>query len=140
MAISYKIDKSARTVLYRVDGRVGDRDIIELSRAAGEDPKYAGELNGLVDARAENIEIGVTADGVRELVEFNRKFPSDLNHQRVAIVASTDLGYGMSRMLQAYSEDLPGEYSVFRDMAEACAWLEIPATVCDAPEGWIDVG
>lgn len=140
MPISYKIDKKSGTVLYRAAGRVADQDMIALSRAAGRDPEYVGGLNGLVDARGEAFELDISAIGLRNLADFNRDFPRDLNHARMAIVANSDLAYGLSRMMQAYAEDLSPDYSVFRDMAEACRWLGIPPTVCDENDGWIEVG
>jgi tetrahydromethanopterin S-methyltransferase subunit E len=42
---------------------------------------------------------------------------------RVAMVATTDVHYGLSRMYQAFRSDSPLDLRVFRDMREARTWL-----------------
>lgn len=52
-------------------------------------------------------------------------FFSSLGHevgQRVALLASTDLSYGVMRMLAAWAEDSGIDVDVFRDSDEAFRW------------------
>ncbi len=42
---------------------------------------------------------------------------------RRAIVAETDIKFGMARMYEMYGEADPTQIEVFRDMAEARRWL-----------------
>ena len=54
---------------------------------------------------------------------------------RVANVVSRDHDYGMTRMLELTSQgELPHEFSVFRDMDEACEWLEVDRAAVLWPE------
>ncbi|MFV2059750.1 MAG: hypothetical protein ACC653_03640 [Gammaproteobacteria bacterium] len=50
----------------------------------------------------------------------------------IAAVMNTDLGYGLSRMWQAYTDDIPWNAKVFRTRAEAEDWLreEIDVDLC----------
>ncbi len=41
----------------------------------------------------------------------------------IAAVMNSDLGYGMSRMWQAYTDDIPWNAKVFRTRPEAEQWL-----------------
>ncbi len=51
--------------------------------------------------------------------------------RKVAILASSDLGFGMMRML-AVMRERPGlVLNVFRDLEEAKAWLGLPADLGD---------
>ena len=44
---------------------------------------------------------------------------------RRAIVAPTDVAYGVARMFQVYAEHEAFSVSVFRTIAEACSWLRL---------------
>jgi hypothetical protein len=139
MASFYRIDRDSETVLYRFEGDVTDDELIRSSRSVTDAPGYRGGMKGIVDLRDVTDQVRVSAGGVRRLSEFNRSFPEELNHARMAIVASEDLAYGLSRMLQAYSEGLGGDYAIFREMTEACAWLGISAGIPDAGAEWIQL-
>ncbi len=139
MPVYYRIDRESATVLYRSEGDVAEEDMIKISRAVVQDPEYEAGMNGIVDLRSVSPDLNISADGLRELSEFNRVLSVHHNRTRMAIVADTDLMYGFARMLQTYSDDLPSDYSVFRDMAEACDWLGISTAVWDASDGWIRV-
>jgi len=55
--------------------------------------------------------------------------------RKVAILASSDFGFGMMRML-ALMRERPGlVLDVFRDLGEAKAWLGLPADLGDPFEG-----
>ena len=44
----------------------------------------------------------------------------------MALVASEDFEFGLSRMWEAIAQDLPLEIKVFRDMDEARTWVVEP--------------
>ncbi len=50
----------------------------------------------------------------------------------IAAVMNSDLGYGLSRMWQAYTDDIPWNAKVFRTRSEAEDWLreEIDVELC----------
>ncbi len=135
----YRIDRESGTVLYRTEGDVAEEDMIKTSNAVARDPEYRVGMNGIADVRAVDSNVSVSADALRELSDFNRMLPEELIHPRMAIVADTDLLYGLSRMWQMYSEDLPNDYAVFRDITEACDWLGISTAVWDTNDDWTRV-
>ncbi len=51
--------------------------------------------------------------------------------RRVAILTSSDLGFGMMRMLVLMRERPELVLNVFRDLEEAKAWLGLPAELGD---------
>lgn len=82
--------------------------------------KYKREL---VDGR----QIGAmhtTAEGQQELAVLVGGLEDQLRGYRLAMVADSDLVFGMFRMWDMQRADLDYEVRVFRDYDEALAWLE----------------
>ena len=57
--------------------------------------------------------------GFSEWVRENR-WPGE---GRTAVVVSRDLHFGLARMYEMFSSDLPVEFVVFRDLEAATAWV-----------------
>ena len=74
----------------------------------------------LIDARRADVRFS-SAD-VREIVELLRSLSRRHRLGRTAVVVSTDMAYGIIRMLQLLVEDTCVVYP-FRDLAEAEQWL-----------------
>ena len=62
----------------------------------------------------------MTSAGVRELAS---RSPVLAHSSRRAIVAPSDLGFGMARMYGALREESGGGVRVFRDLDEARRWV-----------------
>ncbi len=79
--------------------------------------RYLWDLQKLVEGP------GTSGDLRQMLVELERL--ADLwDGSRVAILATSDLHYGVARMFTAFAVNLDIEYRTFRDADEARAWLE----------------
>ena len=88
--------------------------------------EHRGPWRELVDGRA-TTEMAVTSEGQARLAAFAATtFASSLRDGRVAMLASTDICYGMFRMWEMRREDLNYTVSVFRDEAAAREWLGLP--------------
>ncbi len=74
----------------------------------------------LIDTRRATETELTTAD-LRYLAERDTKRPTRIS--KVAIVADSDVGFGLARMYQSLSDGQETEVSVFRDEGEARAWL-----------------
>ena len=57
--------------------------------------------------------------------------------RKVAILAPSDLGFGMMRMLALMREQPGLTLNVFRDLEEAKAWLGLPADIGDPFEDMV---
>ena len=51
---------------------------------------------------------------------------------RVALVAETDLQFGIARLFQSICDPVDASISVFRSLAEAHAWLGLPPGTDDS--------
>lgn len=85
---------------------------------ATHDPELPKQF--LWDMRA--VQIDWSADEIRSFAAWVRA-----NRQpgegRTAVVVARDFHFGLARMYEVFSADLPVEFVVFRDMESAMAWI-----------------
>lgn len=85
-------------------------------------PDFRSDAAALWDLREATGDF--PTEDVRHLVDFVTKLVGDGDQGKVAIVVSSDLGFGMSRM---YETILGGQtrkpMKVFRDLDDAQSWL-----------------
>jgi len=93
--------------------------------------EFAPDSNTLWDLRALDF---TTVDRELELqlIEIRKQYP-ERGEARIAFVTGDDpLAYGMTRMYEMLSGSLPQQMRVFKDFAEAEAWLLPRQTVVKA--------
>ena len=76
----------------------------------------------LIDSR--DAEHDLSPSDIRRLVELvgHLQAAPGLSH-RTALVVSTPMDFGMARMYGALAHNVDPDFSVFRDLGEAEAWL-----------------
>ena len=95
---------------------------VELAfRAALGDPAKPVLRALLYDVRDSAVVATRTTPQVREAVAFFHGLGQQVG-QRVALVATTDVAYGVMRMVAGWAEGQEIEALVFRDPDEALAW------------------
>ena len=67
----------------------------------------------------------VDANAVRRAAEVVGRFEHGDERVRVALLAPSDVAFGLARMYGTLVESFQREVRVFRDAAAACAWLGI---------------
>jgi len=67
-------------------------------------------------------------DELEEIVLFVKKKGHAKRRGKTALVSTSDLDFGLSRMAENYaeSENLPWQIQAFRTMAEALKWIHAP--------------
>ncbi len=116
-SLSYKIDGG---ILYEiVIGEIGVEEQCGFIREVLSDPALPSPLKVLRDAREQDGLIGDSLNDLQPIISIakNAFMPAG---SRMAIVASDDLVFGMSRVFQAHLDE---NVSVFRDYDEAREWL-----------------
>lgn len=125
MPIEYRVDHERRVILSRIHGTLTDEDAFGYQAALGSQPDLAGydELADMTDV----VEIVLPSpDRVRDLAWFSATMDRPDRPSRIAIVAPTDLAFGLGRMYEAYRSAHPGSnrnVGVFRTRSEALAFL-----------------
>ena len=132
MPIAYGIDRERRLVVAVPYGTLEDAHVFGYQREVWSLPELAGfdELIDMTDVQhialpspQRVVDLATLSAGMDAPAEAGRR-PA-----RMAIVAPTDLAFGLGRMYQAYrsmkSAGVPRHVGVFRTMAEAMQFLEI---------------
>lgn len=103
-------------------GVVTDAELVEYYTHLSSPPP--APWTELVDGTA-MTRMEFTPAGYRQLRQlFGSKYADVLWGGRVAMLAATDAAFGMFRMWELQREDLNYTVRVFRDRAEALAWLQ----------------
>ena len=127
MPIEYRIDHERRLVIATGHGVLTLEDILGYQEDVWSRPELSG-YNELIDmSRVEQI-ASPSIGGVRDLAKFSARMDTPSLSSRFAIVAPTDLAFGLGRMYEAY-RSLDGrstkQVGVFRSLAEALAFLGV---------------
>lgn len=121
MPITYTLDHDQRRMFTRAEGLLTRHELEQHLDVEAQD--HAEEYAELFDARDATTDI--TADDVRGLVDRARRWQaSGIKVGPTAIVATTDVVYGMARMYAMLAEFLNAPVEVFRDVASAMEWLD----------------
>lgn len=118
MAISYSIDREKQIVYSVFSGHVSNEEIIDYQNALRRHPDFHPGMRELLDC-SEEQEVESRMLNVLELVKTS---PWGADAKR-AIVATTPLIFGTSRVFQTLITPQHGNVNVFRDRAAAEAWL-----------------
>ncbi|MAE93493.1 MAG: hypothetical protein CL910_02405 [Deltaproteobacteria bacterium] len=111
MALKSRVDNATGTYVIEGSGEVAGAEVVAACPSLG-NPAARRQLWDLT----ETLSVNVAAAAVRSLAAKSPHFPGS----RVAIAAAVDQVYGLARMLQ---ELAAGEVGVFRNRADAAAWL-----------------
>jgi len=119
MPSSYKIDKARRLVLSEGSGLLTMPDLLAHQDKLAGDPDFSADYSQLYDL-TQVTDVELTPNDLRRLAQRSLFLPN----ARRAIVVSSDVVFGLSRMFEMFRESL-GETGirVFRDHAEALTWV-----------------
>src|SRR3954468_14691850 len=119
MPLTYSVDSVNGVLRAKGDGMLSMDDLRAYFTATRADPLVEPTMHRLMDLR------GVTqlpsTDELRQLATFSRANAPDPS-ARMALLASSDLAFGVSMMFKAYA-GYGERLAVVRDEAEAMAWL-----------------
>jgi hypothetical protein len=128
MPITYRVDHEAKVVLAEGTGTVTDDDVFGYQREVWSRSDVRG-YNELVDVSAVKHVKLPSAQRVRDLAEVSAEMEAQAGAaKRFAIVATSPIVYGLSRMFQTYREmdkRNKTQVKVFRNRQEALAFLGI---------------
>jgi hypothetical protein len=122
MAIRDRWDPELRTLFVELSGVVNDAELVGYGqRLLRRDDIPLGH-NELIDLR-ELEATDVESASLRETASAFRGQDKTVYESRVAVVATSDVAFGLARMYQSFRGDSTVEFEVFRDIAGARSWL-----------------
>jgi hypothetical protein len=118
--VTFRIDAANRLVAITCTGPVTLNDLLATQTALRADPAFDPGFDLLFDLRQASL-AGVDAGSLRRAAAGTPFAPS----ARRAYVAGDDAGFGVARMLQAFSEfEKRGDsVRVFRELDAALTWI-----------------
>jgi len=120
MPITAHVDPDTGIAHYSATGDVTRDDVLSIIAQVYSDPAFRSPWLSMWDLTGGRPLF--TADELREVAAYVRAHrPVDAG--RIAIVATEDLAFGMSRMYEVFASDLQVETKVFRDSEPARQWL-----------------
>ena len=122
--MEYTIDRDARLVRIVGSGRLTDEEMLQCITSLRSDPDLEPDMNTLSDMR--DVQVGFSSEGVSSMVGIMESTADRRSAARAAIVVSSDVAFGMGRMIEIMSEErVDPSFRIFRDMAAAREWLHI---------------
>ena len=122
MPISYEIDRTRGLIRTRCVGATALPEVLTHFKELRTEPDLPARMNVLLDLSA--LSTAPERDQLRAIVAEMKDLGPTLRWGALAIVAKTDLLFGMSRILGVFVEDSFSNTGVFRQVAEAERWLD----------------
>lgn len=118
MPAQYTIDSDRRIIFSQAIGVVTADDLRDHQSRLRADPAFDAKFDQLWDLSGAT-EVQIEAEAIKELARA-RSFEAGAKR---AVVAPSDLAFGIARMFQLLHDEAPEEVRVFRSEADARRWL-----------------
>lgn len=104
-------------------GQYQPDDVIKTFVEAMNDPLCPNPASLLVDVRRSETLANAAIADIRRVAEFVGPYAPRVGG-RAAVVAASDVHFGLSRLGSVYSDTVGVEVQVFRDVESAITWLD----------------
>lgn len=122
MTIDINFTKEPQGVIFTVAKNVTGKEIYDAHKTAIADSNFKNQKYWLVD-RTECEQFKVTPDELIEISKIDNTAAKINPRLLMAIIASTDVQYGMSRLYSAYIDENGFKTCIFKKRAEADSWI-----------------
>lgn len=134
MPIEYGIITDQKLAYIRAWGKVSAEDIMMKGAAMFSEKSWKNGYHIICDYR--DIEdLHADMEDVQRIVNQDKDNEAIFDRSRLALVATEDLVYGVSRMWELLSQDNRQEKMIFRNMEDAIEWLGLESHVLQIIQG-----
>lgn len=127
--LSHTIHEDLRLLICTWSGVITDAEMLDGYRRAYADRRWTPGFNEVTDLRRADLS-AVTSAGLRGVQALVSESTTGFTGAfRTAVLAPTDLTFGLSRMYELMAADSPESVRVCRDVDDAAAWVGIPVHV-----------
>ena len=116
------IDPAQHLATTTLSGAIEAREIRDAFEDMLAHPDFAPGMNSLWDLREAQLET-ISVEAVQRLVAFVAKHSEARGEGRAALVAESDVAFGICRIYEAFASALPTDVRAFRRLEEATEWL-----------------
>jgi len=125
MAVSYTIKD--RVLRLNLEGTYTPGDVMSQFVAAINDPVCPNPVSLLLDVRRSETLASRPAEDIRRVAEFVGPYKERVGG-RCAVIAESDVHFGLSRLGAVYGEGVGVQAEIFRTEEDAMAWLKAGGT------------
>ena len=120
--MTYQLERDESNAFSRLtlSGVVEVDGLLEAVRAMWASPQHDQRTLMII---APGAEIALTGDDIRIAAGALSRERADVRPGRAAVVAPSDLVYGLARMIQVLMREVPTDLQVFRAEQDAMDWL-----------------
>jgi hypothetical protein len=118
----FKIVGELGIIRFTPQGKLTVKGATDLLQEAVEHPDFEPGFGSLWDLRAADVR-GFTTEDMQEMHSFNKSILPQRGAARSAFVAGNDVSFGVARVYEVIAENPNVARHVFRNVADAEAWL-----------------
>ena len=131
MPITFDIKPDKSLVVAVHDGVVPDEEFVSAYKLLLENDRFDDSYNLLVDLRRADSSARGT-DALKGFAEFMRNQYANVGTRpKIAVVAPENISFGLARMYEAFSDSVPMDFMVFRELSGALNWLGLDGDLLD---------
>ena len=124
MPVETIIDTSRNIIIRTATGLLTLEEAQQAFVSLLSHPDFKQDMHVIWDMNEADIS-HLTSDQFMTMIEFiQHHTDSRGDNYKIALIASSDLTYGMSRMFESHGYKLPVSIRVFRELAQAYSWIE----------------
>lgn len=120
MAIQYTYIPKLKFLLIKISGVLEWEQLKLTAAKIASSSEFPSNVNTLYDMTEMDFS-NITAEFEENVIMFRKQL--DRGDAKIACVTPSDVGFGMGRMYEVLSDQLPQQVRVFRKLEDAQNWL-----------------
>ena len=121
MPITLRYDRKKKVLYGTMTGQVTEEEFQATLQEILQSDQFPPDTGTLWDLRELDFRT-IDTPLEKRFINIRRKYPQR-GRARLAFIVAGDLGFGMARMYEILSEDLPQEIKIFKNYSEGESWL-----------------
>jgi hypothetical protein len=121
MPVTIRVDKEAGIVHTTVEGIYTADDLIAEFDKLFDNSDFRPGMNGIADLR--QAQTYPSSADVMRIARYLIEHQGKIGKSRTAVLVSSDVSFGTTRMFQSYAGDSLIQTKIFQDLDQARRWL-----------------
>ena len=124
MTVNTKVNEKKNLIIHHLADSISMCTITETIENTLANPKYKIGMDAIWVVEA-GTAVELSSEDAQKISDVARKaFDKNGVSYKLALVASDDFAYGMTRVYEGWSNDRPVSINTFRKIEDALAWIE----------------
>lgn len=120
MTVQHSYDSDNEFLLIKISDTLVWEELKELAIKIASSNDFPANVNTLYDMTEMDFS-NITTEFEEKVIAFRQQL--DRGDAKIACVVASEVGFGMGRMYEVLSDNLPQQVRVFRNFTEAKDWI-----------------